>query len=372
MRDQNNIAKEKRQVKEDEIDFMAMVKTLWRERRIIIKIVIVFTFFGLLLALFSQKEYTASTIMVPEINNPSSKLGGLSSLASLAGFNMDMNAGDDAISPMLYPLIISSTNFQLEIMNAEYLFEEMEKPMSLFDYYLNVYKPGLFGILKKYTIGLPKMIISAFKGEQSVKVSNSKSETIELTMKQDEVRKIIAENLSLDVNDKDGYLTLVSRFPQASLSAQVAKKSQKLLQEYVTQLKVEKATAQLKFIKDRYEESRIEFEKAQSKLAAFRDANKNISSEIMRTQEERLQNEYQLAFEVYSELAKQLEQSMIKVQEDTPIFSVIDEVTVPIEYSKPNRKLILLLWIFLGIISGISIVLGKSFFSNLKKSWEEH
>ena len=372
MRDHEEISNEKKRVQEDEIDFISMAKTLWRDRRIIIITVVIFTFVGLVVALFSQKEYTASTIMVPEINNPSSKLGGLSSLASLAGFNMDMNVGDDAISPMLYPLIISSTKFQLEIMNTEYLFEEMEAPMSLVDYYLDEYYPGLFGILKKYTIGLPELIISAIKGEQPDKLSGSQSETIELTIDQEKVRKIIAKNLSLEVNDNDGYLTLVSRFHQASLSAQVAKKSQLLLREYVTQLKVEKATAQLEFITERYEENRSEFEEAQSKLAAFRDANKNISSEIMRTHEERLENEYQLAFDVYSELAKQLEQSLIKVEEDTPIFSVIDEVTVPNDYSKPKRKLILLLWIFMGIISGISIILGRSFFYNLKKSWTEN
>ena len=371
MKKQDRITEEKEMVKGDNIDLIALVKTLWRDRGIIVKTVIIFTFFGLFVALFSKKEYTASTIMVPQINNPSSKLGGLSSLASLAGFNMDMNAGADAISPMLYPMIISSVNFQLEIMNAEYLFEEVESPMSLLDYYSNVYKPGLLGILRKYTIGLPGLILSAIKGDQPDNVGVSKSETIELTTDQEIVRKIIEENLSLEVNDKDGYLTLVSRFHQARLSAQLAQKSQKLLQEYVTQFKVEKAAAQLDFIKERYEENKSKFEEAQSRLATFRDANKNISSEIMRTHEERLENDYQLAFEVYSELAKQLEQSLIKIEEDTPVFSIIEGVVVPIEYSKPNRKLILFVWIFLGGILGIGIAFGRSFVANIKKRWKE-
>jgi len=367
MKDQDRITEEKEMVKEDEIDLIALAKTMWEGRRTIIKTVIFFALLGLFVALFSKKEYEASTIMVPQIDNPSSKLGGLSSLASLAGFNMDMNAGANAISPVLYPKIISSVNFQLEIMNAEYLFEELENPISLLDYYLTVHKPGLFGIIRKYTIGLPGLIISSIRGEQSDEVSDSYSEIYKLTKDQDEVRKIIEKNLSLELNDKEGYLTLVSRFHQASLSAQVAQKSQKLLQEYVTQFKVEKALAQLEFIKERYEENKSEFEEAQSKLAAFRDANKNISSEIMRTHEERLQNEYQLAFDVYSELAKQLEQSLIKVEEDTPVFSVIKAVVVPNERSKPKRMTILIISMFLGVVSGVGIVFGLSFFSNLKK-----
>lgn len=371
MKDQDRIIIKNEPAKEDEIDLIALAKTLWKGRRTIIITVIIFAVFGVFVALFSKKEYEAYTIMVPQIENQSSKLGGLSSLASLAGFDMDMNAGSDAISPILYPQIISSVSFQLEIMNAEYLFEDLENPISLLDYYLTVHKPGLFGIIKKYTIGLPGLIISSIRGEPSDEVSDSYSEIYKLSKNQDEVRKIIEKNLSLELNDKEGYLTLVSRFHQAFLSAQVAQKSQKLLQEYVTQFKIKKAEAKLEFIKERYEENRGEFEEAQSKLAAFRDANKNISSEIMRTQEERLQNEYQLAFDVYSELAKQLEQSLIKVEEDTPVFSIISEVTVPIEKSKPNRKLILLIWIILGVFAGISIILGRSFYSIVNKSWKE-
>jgi len=371
MKDQDKITKEKELAKEDEIDLISLAKNLWEGRRTIIKTVIIFILLGLFVALFSKKEYTVTSIMVPQIDNQSPKLGGLSSLASLAGINMDMNAGASAISPMLYPMIISSTRFQLEIMNAEYLFDEVERPISLIDYYVNVHKPGLFGILKKYTFGLPELIISAIRGEQSGEVSDSTSDIYKLTKDQDEVRKIIENNLSLEVNDKEGYLTLNSRFHQAHLSAQIAQKAQELLQEYVTQFKVKKAKAQLEFIKARYEENQGEFEEAQSKLATFRDANKNISSEIMRTQEERLQNEYQLAFEVYSELAKQLEQSLIKVEEDTPVFSIIKEVVVPIERSKPNRILILFVWIFLGGILGLGIVISRSFVAKVKKRWEE-
>ena len=222
MKDQDRITEEKALVKEDEIDLIALAKTLWEGRRTVIKSVIIFAVLGLFVALFSKKEFTASTIMVPQIDNPSSKLGGLSSLASLAGVNMDMSGEADAISPMLYPKIISSTNFQLEVMNAEYLFEEMERPISLLDYYINVYKPGLFSILKKYTIRLPGLIKSAIRRKPLDIVSDSKSDIIKLTMNQDEVRKIIEGNLSIVLNDKDGYFTLIFRSHQAFLSAQVA------------------------------------------------------------------------------------------------------------------------------------------------------
>ena len=329
---------------EDEIDLIALAKTLWEGRKSIIKVIIIFTLFGLFVALFSQKEYTAITTIVPQINSVSSKLGGLSSLASLAGFNLDMSGGGNELSPMLYPQIVNSTEFQLEIINAKYSFEELDKEVTLFDYYMNYYKPGLFSKIKKYTVGLPGVIIKAIKGdgESIFSPGQANSKMIRISKDQYEIIKDVKEKLSLSVNDKDGYLTIESHFHEAGLSAQVAEMAKELLQKNVTQLKIEKARAQMEFVEERYEEKKTEFEVAQSNLATFRDANKNISSAVMQTQEERLQNDYQLAFEVYSELAKQLEQAKIKVKEDTPVFSVIEEVVVPVEKSKPKRSMIYL------------------------------
>ena len=73
----------------------------------------------------------------------------------------------------------------------------------------------------------------------------------------------------------------------------------------------------------------------QDSFARFRDANKSFSSAVAKTQEEALTNEYNLAYSVYSELAKQMEQAKIAVNETTPILTIVEPVVVPIERSKP-------------------------------------
>lgn len=350
----------------DEIDLIALVRSIWKGRRTIIKSIIIFTFLGLFVALFSQKEYTASTTIVPHLSSGSSKMGGLSSLASLAGFNLDMGSGDSELSPRLYPQILNSTSFLLEIINSEYSYDELQEEVTMYDYYLNYYKPGLFPIIKKYTIGLPGLILTSLKKEQQTESADQffESGIIKISNDQYEVLKSVREKLVLNVNDKDGYLTIESRFHQAGLSSQIARNARILLQERVTQFRIEKARAQREFVNERYEEKKRDFEKAQDNLAAFRDSNKNISSAVKRTEEERMQNEYQLAFEIYSELAKQLEQAMIKEKEDTPVFAVIKEVVLPIKKSKPNRIMIITIWVFFGGVFGIMVVL----FGKVKKS----
>jgi uncharacterized protein involved in exopolysaccharide biosynthesis len=194
---------------------------------------------------------------------------------------------------------------------------------------------------------------------------------IALTENQELIRKMLSKKVTLETNDKDGYVLLNVIAYDPKLAAQIAYKAQSLLQKYITEFKIKKATAQLNFINERYAEKKKEFQKAQSNLAIFVDRNKNVTSAVARTEQDRLQNEYKLAFDVYSQLAQQLEQAQIQVKEDTPVFSIVKPVTVPLERSKPNRPMILVIWTFLGGIIGVGWVFGKHFLVAIKSRWNE-
>lgn len=354
----------------DEIDLLALAKTFWKGRRTVTKAILFAAAVGLLIALFSPVEYTATTSMVPQMSQPSGKLGGLSSLAAMAGFNLDANPTGDDISPLVYPQIVSSTPFQLELMNIPFTFSKVDHPVSLYTYYTEIEKPGLFSLVKKYTIGLPGVIIKAFKGEKKATMTSGNG-PISLTVKQEAVRKLIENNVSLSLDSKQGFLTLTASFPEALLSAQVADQATQLLQKYIIQFKTRKAADQLAFIQQQYDATKRDFEKAQDELARFRDQNKNVSSAVAQTREQRLQSEYTIAMNVYNEMAKQLEQAKIKVKEDTPVFTILEPAMIPQEKSKPKKALILIIWIFLGGIIGTGIVFGREFSKDLKKQWKE-
>lgn len=359
-------------VADDEIDLIALAKTLWNGRKTVIKSILGCAIIGLLVAFLSPKEYTASTIVVPQVSKSSSKLGGLSSLAAMAGFNLDnMGSGSEALSPMVYPQIVGSVPFQLELMNHPFRFSDVDHPVSIYEYYTEIAKTGVLSTIKKYTIGLPFVILKAIKGQPETRSPEPGTNLISLTEDQDEIRKMIAEKVSLEVNSKEGYLTLSVNMPEDVLVAEVAQYARELLQKYITQIKIEKANDQLIFVKGRYNEKKKEFETAQETLALFRDRNKNVATAMARTEEERLQSEYTIAFNVYSELAKQLEQAQIQVKEDTPVFSILSPAVVPNEKSKPKKAMILMIWIFLGGVIGTGIVFGKQYVGTIKEKWEE-
>ena len=372
--DNTNIKNTPTPVAEDEIDLIQLAKTLWTGRRTVIKTTLIFMVLGLFIALFSAKEYTASSTMVPQSAEGGSKLGGgLGGLAAMAGINLGGAGAGSTIPPSLYPKIIESVPFQKEMMKTLLTIEGQKEKVTFQAYYLEIVKPGLLGYIKKYTIGLPGAIIKAIKGDASRSLSGVEGNDNLLTISQDdkELMELLSSQLSLEVNDKDGYVSISARMPEARPAAELVQRAQILLQEAITDFKIQKAKDQMFFVEERYAEKEAAFTAAQNKLARFRDQNKNVSTAVAQTQMERLQSEFSMASSVYTELAKQLETQKIQVKEDTPVFTIIDPVSVPLDKSKPKRPMILIIWTFLGGIVGVGMVFGKQFMGSIKEQWQD-
>ena len=372
MGQETNATSMQESVTEDTIDIIALVKTVWNSRKVVIKTTLIFMAIGLLLAIFTPKQYTASTTIVPSIQGErTGGGGGLSSLAALAGVNLSDGLGGSEISPTLYPEITSSITFQKELLQTPLHFEGQKAPISYEDYYTNYHSPGLLSTLKKYTLGLPGLIIGAFKtGSVSDTLSGVQDPNIVIvSLEEEQLIKQLEEQLSLVVNDKEGYISLSVNMPEALAAAELAQKAQVLLQEYVIGFKIQKSSEELSYISERYGEKEKEFRSIQQQLARYRDRNQNLSSAMSQTRLEALRSEYSLALNVYSELATQLEAQKLQVKKDTPVFTILKPVSVPIKKSTPNRPLILLIWTFLGMVISIAMVLGKPVFVKLKEDF---
>ena len=51
------------------------------------------------------------------------------------------------------------------------------------------------------------------------------------------------------------------------------------------------------------------------------------------------------------ELSKQVEQSKLQVNEDTPVFSIVKEASMPVKRSSPKRTQMVLIFGFIGFIN---------------------
>lgn len=352
---------------EDSIDIIALLQSIWTGKKLILKTVLVFMILGLFVAVFSQNEYTASTTIVPQSSSekPGGSLGGI---AALAGINLGSVGQQSSISPTLYPQILTNISFQKELLETLITIEGQDKKITYKEYYTNVYSPSVLSSIKKYTIGLPGVLIGLLKSD---KISNNEFENNhslpQITQDDKKLIELLLEQLTMVINDKDGYISLSTTMPEARAAAELTQKTQELLEQYVIDFKIEKSSSELDFIKNRYQEKEQEFQKIQQKLALYTDRNQNVNSARAKMELMLLQSEYDLAYGVYSELAKQLETQELKVKEDTPIFTILQPVFVPLEKTGPNRALILIIYTFLGFVLSIGYLLAKEPVQNIIK-----
>ncbi len=352
-------------VEEQEIDLVELVRKLWLNRGLIIKTAAAFFVLGLPVALFSAKVYVASCDFVPQTSN-SSGASKMSSLAALAGINLNQMQDVKTLSPYVYEKILNSTTFGKELMMMPIDYEKADRPVSFFEYNTSeeFRKPSVGSYVVKYTVGLPALIINAIRGEEpepdygALADSADGAARIETLSKDEfECLKVLHGNLTLSLDDKKGYLTLAAAMPEPLAAAQLAQGALTLLQRYITEFKIEKVQSNLDFVQERYDEAKSNFEDVQARRAKFRDANQNTVRYSARTEQEKLDAEYSLAMNLYGELATQLEQAKISVKETIPILTVVNPVTVPYLKSKPKRSMIIAGFTFLGIILGAGIVL---------------
>jgi len=354
----------------DEIDLLALAKTLWKGRRIVLKSIFICGFIGIVIALSTPNEFTSKAVLVPQLGGE--KGSGLSGLAALAGINMGMNSSSTDLSPVIYPRILSSVPFQLELMNTPLQFSGYPTPISYYEYINTKKSFSPLGLIVKYTVGLPSLLLNALKREKKdTLVFGNDQKIIHLTQKQRAAINALNNLTTLEVNSKEGYLTLTCTLQEPLPSAQLTQKTLDLLQQYIIEFKIKKVKADLDFIQGRFNEKKTEFEQAQENLAIRIDRDKNFTSGLSSIGTDRLQTKYTLTFGVYQELAKQLEQTKIQVKKDTPVFAIIQPVIIPSEKSGPNRRITLMIWIFLGGIIGTGIVFGKNFIELIKKKWKE-
>lgn len=347
---------------EQEIDLVELIQRMWVNRWLIVKVTAVFMVLGVLVALFSPKVFTASCDVVPQTSKsgPSSSM---SSLAALAGINLNAVQSAESLSPEVYENIMGSTTFRKELMQTMIDFEEVGHPVSFFDYYTSeeYNKPGVLSYVKKYTIGLPFTILNAIRGEQpepDYSGVGGDSNAIETISKDEyDAMQILGESIGISLDDKKGYVTITANMPEAVAAAQMAQATLTLLQRYITEFKIEKVQSNLDFVQERFDEAKRNFEDVQARRARLRDANMNTTRYSARTEMERLDAEYTLAQGVYTSLAQQVEQAKISVKETTPILTVIKPVTVPYKKSKPQRAMILFAFTFLGAVAGMGCVL---------------
>ena len=350
---------------EDEIDMIELLKKVYKEKKLIFKYSIITAFIGVVFALFEPNQFTSSTTFIPQLSS-GVKTGGssFSGLASLAGINIGGIESSSEFPPTLYPQVVNGVPFRLELLSNEITFNN--ELVTVKDYFLvNKSSFNILETIKKYTINLPSLILSSFKDQKEF---TNESKFYSISKEDQRLFNILANNLSLSINEKEGFITISYTDSNKNIAAQITQISQNLLQEKIIEFKNKSSKEMLDFALKQYYDKKESYEKLQDERAVFVDKNINISSSLFQNKLSRLESEVNISASIVQQLASQVEQAKLQVNKDTPVFTTIKPVTIPFERSAPKRTLIVITFLFLGFVLSCGYVLVKEPASAILKS----
>ena len=351
---------------EIEIDLMDILRKIIGLRRKIYKAASIGLVLGIIVAISVPKQYTVEVTLSPEMGN--SKEGGLSGLAaSFLGSGVSMGDGTDALNASLSADIVSSTPFLLEL-------SVMEIPISKNEVMaLSVYLDEESSPWWNYVIGFPSMVIGGVKSlfteeDESVSFDKTNQGTIELSKKESKKIETLKKMITASVDKKTSMTSVIATFQNPKVAAVVADSVVKKLQEYIIDYRTFKAKEDCLYLEKLFKERQQEYYAAQRKYADYLDSHDNIILQSVRAEQERLQNDMSLAYQVYSQVAGQLQIARAKVQEEKPVFAIVEPAVQPLEPSGTSKKLYVLAFVFLSVCIVISWNLfGKDFLNKFKE-----
>lgn len=366
----------------DSLELKELFNTISLNRKILYKSAMIAFFVGVFFIIFTPKVYKTQVRLLAESssNSPASGLlgrmgGGLSgidmgSLIGLGGLN---GQGDVALTPDLYPEVVKSTSFLIEILQEKIYLPKKDISISLGKYLEEYTKPSIFG-WGGYLLNLLKS-----KSKYDVIQKKVEGEPLNLSQAQFDLIQSLSDNIEINTIKSGGGLTggeikIIKVTVEAQdpyVSALLAEKVIANLKQYIINYHTSKAKKDLVFVEARFNETKARYHKAQQALADYDDSNINIILATVNTYRDRLASEYGLSSSLYQGLAQKLEQSQIRVQDKTPVFTVIEPAKVPLQKSKPKTVFTIISLIMIGLFVGVCVILGKEYVLPIFKSETE-
>lgn len=357
--------------RDEETNLLDLLLVLARNTKLIRNIILVFTIGGLVLAVLADYEYTATAQVIREAESEGGV--GMGALSALRGFGLNLGGSTVGLTPEAYPDIVTGREVRLAVVRDTFFFGDVGLQMSFVDYQAST-DSGLASIIatiKKYTIGLPGLLIRTFKGNQTTLPPGS-SQQVYPTVEEEAAMRAIAGLITTGVDVETGLMSLSVTTGSASLSAQITQSFLTHLSRRISEIRSEKARQNLQFIEARFREAERELEQVERELARFLDRNRNPQTAQLQTELDRLRRNVTFKSQLYSELQTQVTQAEIELQRSLPVLTILEEPVPPVIPSGPRRTLMVLFSIVLGFFVAFVVAFLRSVFEKLPADREDH
>lgn len=340
------------------LEVIEMIKLLKVKRKIILATTLSFTLISIIICFSIPKQYTVNIELATESsNNTSSTIGNMVSILGIG----NLNNNNEALNTGIYSDIISSTPFLLEIINSKVKYNNSIIP---FEEYINNQKKPWWESLKNIPLNI-------FSKNDNI-ATNINNDIKNLNAKEIQAINKLKESINTEMRRKTNIFSISVCLQNPTITAIIADSVANKLQKYVSKYRTNKAINDYKYLETLYNERKADYYKAQQAYANYIDMNRDITSQRATVIVERLRNEMNLTFQIYSQIATQLELAKAKIQEQNPIFTIIEPAYIPKRPSAPNKKIIVIGFTLLGFsLSSIYFLIKNSIINFIKKIIQE-
>lgn len=326
------------------IDMGKIVKVILTHRKTycyVLPIVMVVTY---LLMCCMPRYYMSSVVLAPESSDNTSLGSFSSSLASLGLGSLGKLANNDAISPDLYPDLLSSNDFVVQLFPIKVINKDGSINTNYYDYLNHKQKDAWWNKIKGYIMELiDPTPLTNFKGTEKVDIFS-------MSKKQQDIAAKIKKNINCEIDQKTYAITISVKDQDPKICATIADSTRQHLQNFIIDYRTNKAKNDYAYYNNLCNKAKKEYEEARRKYASSSDANMDVSLTSVRSKIDDLENDMQLKYNIYSSMNTQKQAALAKIQEKTPAFTTLQSATVPIKPAGPKRMLMSIAMAMLAFI----------------------
>ncbi len=328
-------------IKDDEIDIRALFQVLCNDRKRIIQITAVVTFIGVIYALLATPLYKSTITMYPSEQESGGQLSQLQGMASTFGF--DMGGGEPSFN---IPDIVQSRRLKTELIYHEWNSDKFDKPVNLIHYWEIAAAAGI-------SLNPISWIKALFASDAGSEYRTLKWETDALEILNDRIY----------VNEsKSGLITVEILMEEPEIAAEMANTMYPAIVNFTVEAHSQQARLNREFIEGRQFEVKEQLAESEDALKVFRERNRSImESPQLQLELERLLREVEIQTQIYITLQQQYELARIEEVKETPSVVILDVGNIAVDKYSPKWKMIVLIFMFIGILfSGMYVLISRT------------
>lgn len=336
------------------IDSLGLMRALGKDKRRMALWLFVAAVLGIVVAFSIPRTYKSVVMLAPETTG-SSMASSISSLASMVGIYGSNNMTGDAIYPEIYPEVVGAMRFRMGLFEVPVTTKDGTLKTDYYDYLKNHQRRAWWS-WPAWWIG---QMVQRLKASDDALKKGQKRNPLQPTREEYKVAMKVSDDVVCQVDKKTSVISITVEAQDPMVAATIANAAKERLQVFITNYRTNKARQDLDYMKKLFEEARRQYVNARQKYGGYADANRDLILESARMRQEELENDMQLQYNIYTQVAQQLQMAEAKVQEKTPAFTVLQEAMVPVKHANMPKIFILAVFLLLGFVLRVVWILWK-------------